>query len=101
VRIVGDGRLAQPCGTLGFSRPEKESRHSAVTYECPDGTWEIHIFAPGDLHTQLCIVAHELGHVLGLADDWNHGTGVMNPEHCAQVVQVSDKDSAAIVERYK
>jgi len=101
VRIVRDKDLAQPCSTLGFNRPEKEEGHSAVTYQCPDGIWEIHIFAPGDLHTQFCIIAHELGHVLGLADD-DRGKRVMNQYYCDdKQVLPSGKDAAAIVKRYK
>jgi hypothetical protein len=96
VRILSAN--GEPCGDPW--RPESEEGHSATAYECPDGTWEIHISAPGDIHTQLCIIAHELGHVLGLADD-ETGAGVMNRWHCAEMVRVSDKDAAAIVERFQ
>jgi hypothetical protein len=101
VRIVGDGQLAQPCGGLGFDRPEKEQGHSAASYQCSDGIWEIHIFKPGNLHTQLCIVAHELGHVLGLADDGS-GKRIMNQYYCdPKSLLPSDKDEAAVVNRYR
>ena len=88
----------EPCGE--FSLHETKG-HSATSYQCPDGTWEIHISYPGDTHTQLCIVAHELGHVLGLADD-SWGTRVMNNQlkKCPDVVRVSDRDAAAVAERY-
>ncbi len=100
VRIVGDDRLAQPCGTLGFDRPEREDGHSAVSYQCKDGIWEIHIFESGDLHTQFCIIAHELGHILGLADD-HRGKRIMNQYYCSEEqVLPSDKDKAAVIERF-
>jgi hypothetical protein len=93
----------EPCGDPW--RPEAEDGHSATAYQCParaDGVdlWEVHVSFPGDIHTQLCIISHELGHVLGLADD-EHGAGVMNQQHCPEMVRVNDKDAAAIVERYR
>lgn len=86
-----------PCGDPW--RPGAEEGHSATAYQCPDGTWEIHVSAPGNIHTQLCIIAHELGHVLGLADD-KAGAGVMNQTVCPEALRVSDKDAAAVVDRY-
>jgi hypothetical protein len=101
VRILSAN--GEPCGDPW--RPEAEDGHSATAYQCParaDGValWEIHVFAPGDIHTQLCIAAHELGHVLGLADD-AQGAGIMNQQHCPEMLRVNDKDRLAIVERFQ
>ncbi len=96
-RVKIFGANGEPCVQEG---PARGPGHAAHAYQCPDGTWEIHIWAPGDIHTQFCIVAHELGHVLGLADD-HSGTGVMNQKHCPKLVRVSDKDAAAVRARYR
>jgi hypothetical protein len=90
----------EPCGSSLLTRPPEEDGHSAVTYECADGTWEIHVYYPGDRHTIYCILAHEFGHVLGLADD-KSGSMVMNQKVCPEAVRVSDKDAAAVIERYQ
>lgn len=95
VRILSAN--GEPCGK--FSIHETEG-HSATAYECSGGSWEIHISKPGDLHTQFCIIAHELGHVLGLADD-KAGSRVMNQKVCPEMLLVSDKDRAAVLERFK
>ena len=95
VRVLSDN--GTPCGDPW--RPHDEECHSGLAYQCPDGTWEIHVTKPGDSHMQYCIISHELGHVLGLADD-PPGKRVMN-QGCAEHVLVSDKDAAAVKERYK
>lgn len=94
---VSSPKVGETCGK--FSIHETEG-HSATTYECKDGTYEIHIAKPGDLHTMLCIIAHELGHILGLADD-DRGNRVMNQQVCPVMIQLSDKDRAAVIERYR
>ena len=74
-----------PCGD--FWRPPAEEGHSATTYQCGN-KFEIHISKPGDLHTQACIIAHELGHAAGLPD--RIGNGIMNQHRCAEPIRVSD-----------
>jgi len=88
----------EPCGK--FSIHETEG-HAATSYECPDGTWEIHISMPGNIHDQLYIIAHEMGHVLGLDDD-KSGSRIMrnNFEKTPEMLLVSDKDAAAVVKKY-
>jgi predicted Zn-dependent protease len=88
----------EPCGNPW--RPASEWGHAATAYECPPSwpfEYEILVSFPGDEHNQLCIIAHELGHVLGLGHD---SRGVMG-QGCAAVVRVNDKDRKALRERFK
>lgn len=90
----------EPCGDPW--RPKDEEGHSATAYQCPDGTWEIHVSKPGNIHEQLYFVAHEMGHIIGLADD-KRGNRLMNNrlKEVPEMILVSDKDRAAVRERYQ
>lgn len=79
----------EPCGDPW--RPEAEEGHSATAYQCHSEAWEIHVSKPGDLHTQFCIVAHELGHVAGLQDG---GRGIMNQYECPEFVKLTDAEAS-------
>lgn len=79
----------EPCGVI-FHEDNRTGQHSAEAYQC-QGRFEIHVSRPGNIHTQACIVAHELGHVLGLEDGW---TGIMNQHSCPEKIRVSDKERA-------
>ena len=85
----------EPCG-LPF-HPNIDDGHSATAYRCSDGTAQILIALPGDLHDQACIVAHELGHTLGLKDA---KMGIMNQYNCNDFIRVSDADVAFLKARH-
>lgn len=84
---------AEPCGSLELHEPG----HSATAYRCRDG-WEVLIALPGDIHTQTCIVLHELGHVAGLED--KPGIGIMNQYTCPTPIRISDSERARLAERF-
>lgn len=92
--IVVMGADGSPCGDPW--RPESEDGHTATAYRCRSGggsRWEIHISRPGDVHTQTCIVLHELGHVLGLSDG---GRGIMNQYDCPKFIRLTDQEVEAV-----
>lgn len=73
---------------------------TARAYKC-SGHYEVQISYPGDLGHQTCIIFHELGHVLGLADD-TRSSGAMYKHFCTKpgAIRLSDKDTKAIKSRY-
>lgn len=100
--VVVQGDTGEPCGDIELHEPG----HAATSYQCNDG-YEILIAKPGDLRDQLYIIAHELGHVLGLDDDGRISKGVMNQYILVDKtegefikIRPSDKDIAAIKERF-
>lgn len=83
----------EPCGES--SHPSVEDGHSASAYQCGGAKWEIHVEKPGDLHTQVCIVGHEIGHVAGLEDHDVKGLrGIMDQHSCPTPIGLSDKEAA-------
>jgi len=95
--ISVEGDDGAPCG-LPF-HPGIESGHSAVAYACPrtNPRYQVRISLPGDIHTQACIVAHELGHALGLQDG---GRGIMNQRTCPERIRLSDLETDTLRRRY-
>ena len=97
VRILStDG---EPCG-LAF-HTSIDDGHSATAYRCnpsknfdrPYTRFEIHVSKPGDVHTQACIVAHELGHIAGLKDhELRNQRGIMNQYYCPTPIVLSDAE---------
>lgn len=76
-----------------------ENNHAAGAYKCSEG-WEIQIAYPGDIYTQTCIVAHELGHVLGLRDG---GRGIMGgfcPEDAGVMLRPSTREIREVRARH-
>lgn len=87
----------EPCGAMW--RPEAEWGHAATSYQCRRSDprrFEILVSQPGDLHDQLCIIAHELGHILGRK---HARRGVMSKE-CPTFVRVLDVDVRAARARF-
>lgn len=86
----------EPCGTA-FHR-NIDDGHSAGTYVCSPSSrrefrYEIHVERPGDIHTQTCIIAHELGHAVGLEDHRSKGMrGIMNQYDCPTKIILSDAE---------
>lgn len=62
VTVMSDD--GEPCGSIW--RPKDEWDHAATAYRCREGKSEILVSRPGNINTQACIIAHELGHVLGI-----------------------------------
>ena len=93
VRVLStDG---QPCGKS--FHPAISDGHSAGTYDCEKRTprYEVHISYPGDTHTQVCIIAHEIGHVAGLEDHEykvRNRRGIMNQYNCPTPIVLSDAE---------
>jgi len=97
----------EPCG-LAFHE-NIESGHSAMAYACsPDAPnfrgyrWELHVEQPGNIHTQVCIVAHELGHALGLEDaSSKRSIGIMNQHRCPENrIVLSDAESKFLRDKF-
>lgn len=89
----------EPCGDA--MRPEEEWGHAATAYDCKNGHYEILISTPGNVNTQACIIAHEIGHRLKQFGIEHNSIGVMG--HCndpannqQNVLRIRDADSAAI-----
>ena len=89
VRIMStDG---EPCG-LAFHRAIDDG-HSASSYRCDSGGFEVHVSKPGDIHVQTCIAAHEIGHVAGLEDpEKKNQLGIMNQYYCPTPIILSDDE---------
>jgi len=106
--VIVKSVYGMPCNGSIDNVLHTSTGHAGETWQCPgyDG-WDILIMQPGDLRDQLYIVAHELGHVLGLADDDRHNGGLMNQFILADKkfgdfikIRPSDKDVAALKSRY-
>ncbi len=99
VRVLStDG---QPCGKSFHDAIE--DGHSAGTYDCEDRTprYEIHVMHPGNTHTRACIVAHEIGHAVGLEDHKVRGRrGIMNQYNCPDMIVLSDAEVSFLREKY-
>ena len=82
----------EPCGAT-WHPENRTGEHPATAYECPEKVprFEIHIARPGDIHTQVCIVAHELGHVAGLPDTPGE-RGIMGLRECPEHIVLSDAE---------
>ena len=92
------GMVDTPC-RVGSFHEGIESGHTASAYRCPtSGKWDIDVEQPGDIHTMVCIAAHELGHVLGLSD--HKGKGVMNQYACPEHIWPSDAERAYLEKTY-
>lgn len=79
----------EPCGIN--VRPDNQWWHAAAAYKCGD-KFEILISHPGEIHTQLCIIAHELGHVLGR----EHARDGVMSRGCPSRVRINDDDTSAV-----
>jgi hypothetical protein len=90
-----------PCGSIGGLMMDKDDAGGA--YLCGTDKAEVHVSQPGDIRQQFAIVAHELGHVLGLGHDHWAGS-VMYPKADEvakqKMILVTNKDSAALRGRY-
>jgi predicted Zn-dependent protease len=78
-----------PCGD--HWRPEPEWDHAATAYDC-GSHWEILVSQPGDLHDQLCVIAHEIGHALGR----HHQSHGVMAKGCDSFLRISDSDTNAL-----
>jgi hypothetical protein len=93
VRVKADD--GEPCGDPW--RPEAEWDHDATAYDCDDEPWsEVVVSRPGDIHTQTCIIAHELGHVMGMP---HRSFGAMSSE-CGDMIRIADADVKALKRQY-
>lgn len=90
----------EPCG-IAF-HPAISDGHSAGAYRCADGKSEVLVSAPGDIHTQVCIVAHEIGHVAGLKDAPSKTSrGIMNQYVCPdRQIVLSDAESKYLSDKF-
>jgi hypothetical protein len=80
---------AEPCGETFHHAIE--DGHAGTSYACKDGRSEVHVSFPGNTHDQVCIIAHELGHIAGLADHRYRGQrGIMNQYDCPTPIVLSD-----------
>lgn len=98
VRIMStDG---EPCGKA-FHKDIPKEHYAAYAYKCNPSfstyrgwPWEVHVQSPGDIHLQVCIAAHEIGHAAGLEDKPNpKAIGIMNQKHCpdTQIILSDDE----------
>lgn len=97
--------VRSPCGRDDAVRIDPDE--AAGAFLCPGARAEIHIAYPGDLFERTWIVAHELGHVLGLAHD---DSGLMREKvpvtfdkeghRALPIIRLTDKDAAALRGRY-
>ena len=87
----------EPCGDPW--RPEDEWDHAATAYRCPNGRTEILVSSPGNINTQACIIAHELGHSLKEYGVEHASIGVM-AKNCVvdsqNVMRIRDRDVKAV-----
>ncbi len=83
----------EPCGKA--FHPGITSGHAAMAYAC-DSRFEIHVEQPGDIHTQTCIVAHEIGHTVGLLDS---NRGIMRQGYCPTPIRFTDVERAFLKEK--
>ena len=87
----------EPCGDPW--RPESEWDHAATAYRCPGGKSQVLVSRPGNVNTQACIIAHELGHVLKDHGVVHHPIGVMS-DGCTtekqNVLRIRDRDVDAL-----
>jgi len=81
------GADGEPCGKA-FHENIPDEHHSARAFQCNDPSrpfrWEAHIYLPGDSRTQMCIAAHEIGHMLGMEDKPASYRGIMNQKVCPE-----------------
>lgn len=87
-----------PCSSLTVELGSQDAAGGA--YLCGAGA-EVHVMHPGDIWQQTFIIHHELGHILGLADEHWAAMGPI-PEHdvATPMIRATDKDTAALKERY-
>lgn len=102
--VSADG---EPCGKPFHPNNHEGEGHSAGAYQCSKTDpnfrgyeYEIHVSAPGDLRTQVCIAAHELGHVAGLPDKPSkQARGIMNQHVCPERQIVLSDDEVSFLRK--
>jgi len=86
-----------PCGDPW--RPAAEWDHAATAYRCPTGKSEVLVSRPGNINTQACIIAHEIGHTLAAFGVVHATIGIMS-DGCASDAQnylrIRDRDVDAL-----
>ena len=85
----------EPCGVMFHE--EIRDGYSATAYRCKDGSAQAMISFPGDIHTQVCIAAHEIGHALGLGDG---GKGIMSQTECPDFIRLWDDEVKFLRRRF-
>jgi len=89
-----------PCGQMEAQGMGQDD--AAGAYLCGPRA-EVHVSHPGDTRQQFAIVAHELGHILGLAHDMWPGSVMYHDSGqvaASKMIRVTDKDSVALAKRY-
>lgn len=86
-----------PCGDPW--RPEDEWDHAATAYRCYSIGSQILVSKPGNINTQACIIAHEIGHTLERHGVEHASIGVMSDDCSTEkqnVMRIRDRDVKAL-----